>query len=47
MIAMRVIKDNEHRYITDEGNTFVAIMGKNNRMLARFDYDPEDNFLQN
>jgi hypothetical protein len=27
LIAMRVIKDNGHRYITDEGNTFVAIMG--------------------
>ena len=38
---MRVIKDNGHRYITDEGNTFVAIMGKDNRMLVRFDYDPE------
>ena len=34
-IAMRVIKDNGHRYITDEDNTFVTIMGKNNRMLVR------------
>jgi hypothetical protein len=46
LIAMRVIKDNGHRYITDEGNTFVAIMGKDNRMLVRFDYDPEDNFYK-
>ena len=44
--SMRVIKDNGHRYITDEGNTFVAIMGKDNRMLVRFDYDPEDNFYK-
>ena len=46
LIAMRVIKDNGHRYITDEGNTFVAIMGKDNRMLVRFDYDAEDNFYK-
>ncbi len=47
LIAMRVIKDNGHRYITDEGNTFVAIMGKkDNRMLVRFDYDPKDNFYK-
>jgi hypothetical protein len=46
LIAMRVIKDKGHRYITDEGNTFVAIMGKDNRMLVRFDYDPEDNFYK-
>ena len=44
--SMRVIKDNGHRYITDKGNTFVAIMGKDNRMLVRFDYDPEDNFYK-
>ena len=46
LIALRVIKDNGHRYITDEGNTFVAIMVKDNRMLVRFDYDPEDNFYK-
>ncbi len=46
LIAMRVIKDNGHRYITNEGNTFVAIMGKDNRMLVRFDFDPEDNFYK-
>ena len=44
LIAMRVIKDNGHRYITDESNTFVAIMDEDNRMLVRFDYDPEENF---
>ncbi len=44
LIAMRVIKDNGHRYITDESNTFVAVMDEDNRMLVRFDYDPEDNF---
>ena len=43
---MRVIKDNGHRYITDEGNTFVAIMGRDNRMLVRFDCDPKDNFYK-
>ena len=47
LIAMRVIKDNGHKYITDKGNTFVAIMGKDNCMLVRFDYyDPKHNFYK-
>ena len=43
---MRVIKDNGHKYITDKGNTFVAIMGKDNCMLVRFDYDPKHDFYK-
>jgi hypothetical protein len=46
LIAMRVIKENGHRYITDKDNTFVAIMGKNNRMLVRFNHDSEDIFYK-
>ncbi len=42
LIAMRVIKDNVHRYITDKDNTFIAIMDQNDRLLLKFNYDPLD-----
>jgi hypothetical protein len=46
LIAMRVIKHNGHRYITDKDNTFIAIMDQNDRMLLKFDYDPLDKFYK-
>jgi hypothetical protein len=46
LIAMRVIKDNGHRYITDKDNTFIAIMDQNDRLLLKFDYDPLDKFYK-
>jgi hypothetical protein len=46
LIAMRVIKDNGHRYITDKDNTFISIMDQNDRLLLKFDYDPLDKFYK-
>jgi hypothetical protein len=46
LIAMRVIKDNGHRYITDKDNTFIAIMDQNDRPLLKFNYDPLDKFYK-
>ena len=40
LIAMRVIKDNGHRYITKKDNTFIAIVDKNDRLLLKFDSVP-------
>ena len=42
LIAMGVIKNNRHRYITDKDNTFIAIVAQNNRLLLKFDYDSSD-----
>ena len=44
LIAMRVIKDNGHRYITDKDNILIAIVDQNERLLLKFDYDPLDKF---
>jgi hypothetical protein len=46
LIAMRVIKDNGHRYITDKDKTFIAIMDQNDRLLLKFDYDPLNKFYK-
>ncbi len=46
LIAMKVIRDNGHRYITDKDNTFIAIMSEDDRMLVRFDFDPLDKFYK-
>ena len=37
LIAMRVIKGNGRRYITDKDNAFIAIMDQNDRLLLKFD----------
>jgi hypothetical protein len=37
LIAMRIIKDNWHRYITDKDNTFIAIVDQDDRLLLKFD----------
>ena len=46
LIAMGVIKDNGHRYITDKDNTFIAIVDQDDRLLLKFDYDPSDKFYK-
>ena len=45
-IAMRVIKGNERRYITDKDNAFIAIMDQNDRLLLKFDYGPLDKLAE-
>ncbi len=44
LIAMRVIKDNGHRHITNKDNRLIAIVDQNDRLLLKFDYDPLDKF---
>jgi hypothetical protein len=46
LIAMRVIKDNGHRYITNKDNIFIAIVDQNDCLLLKFEYDPSDKFYK-